>query len=221
MTGARAIPVLVVFAALACPPRHVRATDSPPAPPPGARQEPPEARAWRVQNKCPVNSLYIALHVWGRQVSYRELEDRLPVGRAGSSLKELRDCARLFGADTKVLRLTPEALRACPLPVIAHCEEEKGVTGHYVVVVGISGDNQVEYIDGTTAVTDVLPMSEFRKKWTGHVLCCASDAWWNRLLPAAAFLAAVGLSLITLVCCLGRCRPVDAAPSPVAATPGR
>jgi ABC-type bacteriocin/lantibiotic exporter with double-glycine peptidase domain len=104
-----------------------------------------------------------------RPVSYRRIEEQLPFDPAGNSLTELRDCLRSFGLSTSIVQARPGLLEVCALPAIAHWEEEKATTGHYVIITGIAKD-RVEYIDGTTAGISILSMSEFRKRWSGYLL---------------------------------------------------
>jgi ABC-type bacteriocin/lantibiotic exporter with double-glycine peptidase domain len=151
-------------------------------------------------NKCPSNSLYIFLSILGKRLDYQELEHYLPVDQSGSSLADMRRCTEPFGVRTTVLKLTPEDLPNCPVPAILHCEEEKAVTGHYVILLAATSD-EVEYVDGTTAIIDVMPMSEFRKNWSGFVLVPEERPWWSPLLPATAVLGILSLSLGVLTRC--------------------
>jgi predicted double-glycine peptidase len=151
---------------------------------------------WRVANRCGINSMYIVLRFHGKQVNYGDVERQLPVQAAGSSLADLRHCAIFFGLDANILHGTPEALKSCPLPAIAHCEEAKNVTGHYVVIMAMTRD-AVQYIDGSTGTIALMPLSEFCQKWTGYVMTFQKRPWWHWLYPAVAALGAtwIGLSL--------------------------
>jgi ABC-type bacteriocin/lantibiotic exporter with double-glycine peptidase domain len=91
--------------------------------------------------------------------------------------------------------MTPEALQNAALPLIAHCEEEKTVTGHYVVVTATNGE-QVEFIDGTTAILQTQAMAQFRKSWSGYVLAIDSRPRWNALSPLAVAFGAASLLLV-------------------------
>lgn len=152
----------------------------------GSAQQADETR-WRDAARCSVNSVYIGLKLLGRRVDYASVLERVPVGDKGARLTDLRDCAASFGVEAQVVRATPASLAACPLPAIAHCEEERQITGHYVVVVGLTPDG-VEYIDGTNGNSCTAPMAEFSKKWTGHLLLLQAPPRWRPL-----FWTAVGL----------------------------
>jgi hypothetical protein len=150
----------------------------------------PEGLVWRTIYKCPINSMYILLRLYERPVRYEELEARLPVGQGGSNLTALRDCAAAYGLRTRVVKATPETLARSPLPAIAHCDEER-TTGHYVVVLGITGQDNVHIIDGTTAVVSTQSLSDFRKIWSGYLLVADKRPWWGALFPVALGLGIV------------------------------
>jgi TRAP-type C4-dicarboxylate transport system permease small subunit len=154
-----------------------------------------DQKIWRVVNKCPVNSLYIILRLYNRAVTYRDVEERLPVGSQGSSLVQLRDCAASFGLYARVVKGSPDSLNRCRLPALAHCDEEKE-TGHYVVILSV-GNDEVELIDGTTAMVQTLTASEFRKRWSGHLILFEQrQAWWSYLsIPVGLALLGLGLFL--------------------------
>ncbi len=149
---------------------------------------------WRAANKCSVNALYVALRLQHVQLKYADAERTMQVNAAGSSLADLHRCAGEFGMSSVMLRITPDALSQSHLPCVAHLEEERSVTGHFVVVVA-AGREWVEYIDGTTVATHLVSMSEFRKSWTGYVLLFEHPPWWKRLLPAAGLLGVAAMIL--------------------------
>src|SRR5262249_3844338 len=153
---------------------------------------------------------YVVLRLRGRDVSYRDVEDRLPVSEAGTRITDMRDCARGFGMDAQVVKATPTALVRCPMPMIAHMEEERKVSGHYVVVVAADGD-QVELMDGTAGVPRTVSMTEFGKEWTGYLLLVRPRPWWRSLFWVAAGLGVVVLALAGV---LKFARPRRARPAP-------
>jgi hypothetical protein len=161
------------------------------------RPLPGDEKIWRVANQCSVNALYMLARLHGKKVNYAGIEDRLPVREKGTSLAEMRDCASEIGLPCRVFKTTPDVLNRCALPVIAHWEEQRGITGHYVLVVAVK-DGWVEYIDGTTAITDVLPMTEFRKRWSGYLLVPQEGKgwlWWVYLAAAVLGPLSLGLAL--------------------------
>jgi len=157
------------------------------------RPLPTDDKIWRVANQCSVNSLYVFLRLHGQEPTYAAIEERIPVGKRGTSLAEMRRCAAEFGLNTEVVKATPDALSSCPLPAIAHCEEQVG-SGHYVVVLSTKED-WVEFVDGTTGVRDYSPMTDFRKRWSGYLLVVQGGLWWRWLYLAAGLLGLVPLGL--------------------------
>jgi len=154
------------------------------------------SETWRVAQKCGVNALYVALRLHGKQVDYRELESRLPVGEDGSTLADMKACARAFGLHAEVVKATPEALTRCRLPVIAHCEQERSRSGHYIVVMSVTPAG-VQFIDGTTTAISTLTTSEFKQLWTGYLLVFENRLWWSLLFPGAAILGLCSIGLAT------------------------
>jgi|SRR5579884_1899834 len=134
---------------------------------PGTGSE--DKRLWRNVESCGINSAYVLLALSGRPVRYSEIAARLPVARDGVSLGDMKACLASFGLPAVVQRATPESLRQVPLPAIAHCEEEKAATGHYVVITAVTADH-VEMIDGTNGNMVFFPMSDFQKNWSGYLL---------------------------------------------------
>jgi ABC-type bacteriocin/lantibiotic exporter with double-glycine peptidase domain len=157
----------------------------------------PHAGSWRTANSCSPNSAYLLLRLHGIDVQHSALANQFPQRPQGNSLTELRDVITESGLPTKVVKLTPAHLRMAPLPLIAHFEEELGVTGHYVVVTAAT-DQVVEFIDGTTAMVTQQQTSEFRKNWTGYALIVD-----QRRYPATIYvfvaLAAAMLALFSLL----------------------
>lgn len=158
------------------------------------RQSDPEI--WRATNRCSINSLYLILRLYDIDVTYEEVESRLPIDEAGSSLAEMRECATSFGLNATILKASPESLVQCPFPCIAHEEMDRTITGHYVVVVEAQ-PQMVEVIDGSSVITKRLRMPEFKKDWTGYVLVFEKRPWWTVLYPVAMVLgiASIGLTM--------------------------
>lgn len=168
------------------------------AEPAGRPPSPAEAAAtWREEKKCALNALYLLLKLHHRPVPYDDLGRRLAVTSRGTSLAEVRRCAGTLGLPARVVRTTPESLARRRLPAIAHTEEEEGTTGHYVVVLAVD-EGGVETIDGTTAILKVVPMDEFRRRWTGFLLEVEGPSW-RPLVPAAALLAAALAAALLIV----------------------
>jgi hypothetical protein len=148
---------------------------------------------WRVPNRCACNCLYAMFRLNRMDVKYERVYDKLPVAASGSSLKDMRRCAASLGLNTRVVKATPETLKECPLPAIAHTEEEKAVAGHYVVLISV-GPQDVELIDGTTGRVLLFPKVRFCKDWTGYLLISESPRPWGSWAIAALTGAMVGVA---------------------------
>jgi Peptidase C39 family len=153
-------------------------------------------KIWRTGQCCGINSLYLALRLQApdNEISYEAIEKRLPQDRPGNSMTEMCQCAESFGVKAKVLKLTPETLTQDRLPAIAHFEEEKGKLGHFVVVTAV-GEDGVEYIDGTSAILQVVPMSYFRQEWDGYTIVFAKRQHLQPLYVVAILLGALSLGV--------------------------
>jgi peptidase C39-like protein len=167
---------------------------------PGAADASPEI--WRTANRCGANAAYIALRLNNIDADYDRVLERLPINERGTTLREMRDGLASFGLDVQVVRATPDSLRRCPLPVIAHFEEQKEAGGHYQVIIQARSDG-VLAIDGTSANTGWIEMQEFREHWTGYLLIMERRPWWRPLVPVAVVL---GLAPLVLGLCLPRRR---------------
>jgi Peptidase C39 family len=173
----------------------------------------PSDSAWRIQQRCPVNTLYVVLRLYCKDVSYQEILEQLPIDREGSSLADMRDFAARRGLPGRVLKLPPEKLSQVRFPVIAHLEGdhfegEAATYGHFIVLLQVGqneeGFSKVEYIDGTTGMTAFMSAVEFRQRWTGFVLAFdPQSAGTGLLLPAAMSLGGL-LVALTLIMRLGR-----------------
>lgn len=150
-------------------------------------------KLWRSPNSCGVNCLYMMLRLNAKDADYTAVEKQTPVGESGTTLLELQRGAERFGLSLVAGKGTPEDLATCPLPAIAHFEEELGKTGHYVVVTECHPDS-ICFIDGTTAMRHEVTIPEFQRRWTGYLLVprqiepypiAPATLWW--------FLVPVGL----------------------------
>jgi hypothetical protein len=144
-----------------------------------------ESKVWRETSRCGVNSMYLALKLLHRQVSYDAIEERMPIKENGTRLTDMRNCAESFGIDAQIVHATPATLQKCWLPAVAHCEEEQHITGHYVVVVRAAPD-EVDIIDGTTGILHTVSMVEFGKEWSGYLLLLSPRPMTQWLFQAAA-----------------------------------
>jgi ABC-type bacteriocin/lantibiotic exporter with double-glycine peptidase domain len=139
---------------------------------------------WRVPNRCAHNCLYALSRLSGTDVKYAQIYESLAAPADGANLRDMRRCAAALGLKTRVVKATPETLQVCPLPAIAHTEEEKGVTGHYVVLISV-GRDEVEVIDGTLGTALLIPKAKFFKEWTGYLLILDRPTPWGSWMISA------------------------------------
>ena len=132
---------------------------------------------WRTSNYCGVTAVYMMLRLHGVDVPYESIRDRLPVSNSGSNLEDMRLLLRQY-LPARVVKMNRQELRErCPLPCIAHIEDDEqqqfaaANRGHYVVLlrVDVAGET-IELIDGTTAELKAVPTSEFLRMWSGYLL---------------------------------------------------
>ena len=204
----------LALVAIAAAGAGVSGQDAPDRPPPngGSQQD-----LWRVENRCAANSLYLLLRMNHKEVDYAEVESHVPVTARGANLADMRRGAERYGLAADVVKATPEYLKRCPLPAVAHVEPENGggTRGHYVVVTAAGSEN-VELIDGTTAMADVVPWAKFGKQWSGYLLVTRTSARGvSRLAVCAVLLGTVtvGLALVTWYYrpeSRSRCAPAEA-----------
>lgn len=165
-----------------------RAADSP-------ASETHSQQVWRAARCCGANSLYLFLNTHGRPTEYQAIEREVPVGPQGTSLPQLRDAAGHLGLSAAILRGAPADLARADLPVIAHLDSPENGGGHFVLIVRCGAD-EVEWIDGTTALARTVRADEFRRVWTGYYLAPAHftlPAWLPWAFSAAlTFAAAAG-----------------------------
>jgi ABC-type bacteriocin/lantibiotic exporter with double-glycine peptidase domain len=178
----------------------------------GASAPEADEPVWRTLQRCPANTLYVTLRLYGKEVSYQEIEGALPIGREGGSLADMRKLAARHGLPAQVRKLTPEQLAQVRFPAIAHLEDAEGPAGHFIVLLELgklntNGTPMIEYIDGTTGMTALMDWGEFRKRWTGFVLTFEPEtAGWGWRLPTAVFLGALLVALTLVRLRLGRDR---------------
>ena len=130
---------------------------------------------WRQPNYCGVNSAYVFLKIHGEEVTHDEVEQRIPVSDAGSSLSDLREGIQSFGMPVRAVRAQSEQLARIPLPAVAHIERNDVHTfdplnrGHFVVLVAVEPE-VVSYVDGTSGVLETARKDRFLREWSGYLL---------------------------------------------------
>jgi hypothetical protein len=123
---------------------------------------------WRTTHRCGINATYAYLKISNVDVPYDELFKSVPLSEKGASLGGLMRVCENYSHSAVIVKATPATLPAL-IPAIAHCEEEFGATGHYVVVVAVNSQG-VCLIDGTTGIFQVVSNKDFQLSWTGYIL---------------------------------------------------
>ncbi len=142
---------------------------------------------------CGARALYLWLRLLGCDVSYNEIEKRIPVGERGSSLAQLALEARQWTDTACVVKVQPSELDHIPLPAIAHGQlsgQGEG-PGHYVVVVNVS-TKAVVFIDGGRGLTQEVGRSDFEAFWSGYVLTRGDGLRTRHRYLAVAAMTLVG-----------------------------
>lgn len=149
---------------------------------------------WRTMGRCGPNCSYMVLKLSGINVTYANIENRLPRDGEGTTLAALGSCLRSFGLDVRIVQGDPNSLARARLPLIAHWDDENQKVGHYVVVISAS-ERGVRFIDGTTASIGSLPMPEFQKRWSRYLLVLDEPFWWRALPFVAIGLGSISIAL--------------------------
>ncbi len=124
---------------------------------------------WRDIRHCGPNAVYMLLRMLQMDCTYQQVSNQIPVSQDGASLLDMRDALNKLGCPSRVAKATPSQLSTISLPAIAHVETGSQTTGHYVLITQV-GEKFVRVIDGSTAVSTNMTMSEFQAKWTGFLL---------------------------------------------------
>jgi hypothetical protein len=161
----------------------------------------PAPSSWRSNALCGANSAYVFLKLHGISALYPDVVSGIPADERGSALDDMRRyLSRHF--DVAVVQATPHDLLELgeqELPVIAHLILETTAVvnsqdrGHFVVIIG-ADDEEVRYVDGTTAAIRTEKSDRFFRQWTGYLIV-KGESWFDKfaswmrmaLLPVALF----------------------------------
>lgn len=127
---------------------------------------------WRSERCCGVNCAYVMLKTHEIQVDYMQLQRSLLDSSELPSLTDLRDAMREAGLPVEIGKTTADGLTAIGKPVIAHLDlvGARGTTGgHFVIVLSIDNNN-IQYLDGTTALIQTKSTADFMRRWSGYVV---------------------------------------------------
>ncbi len=166
-----------------------------------AESSPPESRdeIWQMEREsCGVNSAYLFLKLHDYQADYQALAKELPGGETESSLKDIQDCLRKQGFPAMVVQSDLKHLSESRLPAIAHLEMDstgqflRADRSYYVVLLGFTEKNRVEYLDGSSGMIEKMPMPDFFRCWSGYLILPDEGA-----LPLVAILlTAIYLAIV-------------------------
>ncbi len=149
---------------------------------------------WRAPQFCGVNCLYALLKSCGSNPEYDTLRSMLGDGARPTSLSDLHDVAAKHRVATRLGRAGPEGLRRLPLPFIAHLENVTGsgsAVGHYCVVYGVN-ENNVYYMDGTTANLKAQRLPRFCRDWSGYVCYVEPAGQMGQYAPSILLFLGLG-----------------------------
>jgi ABC-type bacteriocin/lantibiotic exporter with double-glycine peptidase domain len=112
---------------------------------------------------CGIAALSMVFEAHGREAELAAIRGKVLGRGEGLSLLEMEEIADGRGLPADGWRLDFAALRATPLPAIAHFAD------HYVVVDRISAGGTVRVRDPAVGLVD-YPRGSFERLWTGVVL---------------------------------------------------
>jgi ABC-type bacteriocin/lantibiotic exporter with double-glycine peptidase domain len=135
---------------------------------------------WRTPSYDAVNSLDLYL----RLVNHPAARDRIraALGNADqqATLLDLKRAIQALGQPSRVAKSSPGRLATYPLPVIVHLYDEQWQHGSYFVLFHINKD-EYRVLNGASATVEVLPVDEFRRRWSGYALVAEDGgaSWWQ------------------------------------------
>ena len=140
---------------------------------------------WRNPRRCGLNCLYGYLNLHGREIELAPLAARLPLGKNGASLEDLRQAASDLGVNSSVVRMTDADLSRIPLPAIAHFDVRGG---HFQLVLGVNSAT-ITTADMSTGEILELSHATFLETWSGYLLIPGTSFEWQ------AFLTRLGVTV--------------------------
>jgi RHS repeat-associated protein len=122
----------------------------------------------RAMLDCGSRALAYLLERGGRRREAEEVAGLLPETFQGHSMKGLSDIAARYGYDLAAVQLSPEELKALPLPAIVRMGRAHG-RGHYWVLEKIEGDT-LGLLDPQSGRRFRQDLSAFSDEWGGQAL---------------------------------------------------
>ena len=146
---------------------------------------------WRTPSCDAVNSLDLYLRLVDHPAPRERITSAL--GNAGrqATLLDLKRATQALGQPSRVAKSSPGKLASYPLPVIVHLFDERWQHGSYFVLFEINKD-EYRVINGASATLEVLPVDDFRRRWSGFALVADNGgaSWWQS--AAIAFCVLTG-----------------------------
>jgi rhodanese-related sulfurtransferase len=148
---------------------------------------------------CGILSLYGALHLYGRDVTFADLlQSQYVSSPKGSTLDDLQRAARDFGFDAVVLQnMTPGDLRQISSPVIIYVRNEDGDPdyNHYILYIETVGDS-AKVLDGARKIR-LMSTAELARVWSGMGVVVSPNAIDSSPLFRAGLMR---MAVVALLC---------------------
>jgi ABC-type bacteriocin/lantibiotic exporter with double-glycine peptidase domain len=170
------------------------------ASPPSNSSNDPSGELWRNSRFDAVNSLFLFLRAHDRRASYETLLESLPKDPSGNSLVHLRDAARQCGLATHVVRMGPDSLTRCRLPVIVVLDSPIDDRSRFALLVSAGRETHV-IIETSEVVFRKMRSDEFRRYWSGYALVAQPDIPW-----VSWSVCALSAAILITYACLRRWR---------------
>ena len=159
---------------------------------------------WKQRGDCGPISLFALLKLEDRNVTLREVEERLRMDPVhGCSLESLAQVSKALGLPVEVRYVNPAEVTKVPRPFILHgIAEKKANTGHFVVVVDYDQRRRnLTVIDPVRERLLVVPLDSLLVSYSGYVLVPKEnkEQRWSRWTGVVAL---VGGSILVLSACV-------------------
>lgn len=119
---------------------------------------------------CGVRCVALVLHITERPAGIDAIRERVPIGKYGSSMADMRRAICGLGFQMKGVKCPPKHLATLSFPAIAQLEPTKNSNiGHFVVVLAAARD-KVVVCDPSTEAIQELQADSFAARTTGYYL---------------------------------------------------
>ena len=155
----------------------------------------PADQVWRLPENDGINCLFVFLDVYGKSQPYEHVVSSLAGSSNAQTLHSLQAASKKMGLATLVRQCAPAEIRPIHLPAIAHLDSVRSDHGRFVLLVGLT-EKMCVLFEGSTFVYREIPIAEFRRRWSGHVLLAATHDRSHLPLVIAVI---VGIMAVTSV----------------------